>query len=471
MHCKLLLRTIFACVAFPSLVHAQAGDAAIVINGLSSFQSPSKNWSVVGDVTINPTRPGNFKKINGSGILFADANKSEASLTTQASFGDADIEFDFLQERGTISSILLQGRYKINLSDSWGDNTTSVNNLGGIAQLNTQDISGFSGVAPLVNIAKAPGLWQHVRLRFRAPKFTNGNKSADALLEELYINGCLVQQSMELQGPSAGAIATNEVNEGPLAFSSSNGVLAIKNLQIKKLPPAPAARIVGGRRFNRATNPIIITPETNNYLLRGFLMFNNKKKTHVISVGNPRGINFSYDMKQGALLQIWNGPFVDVTEMWNERGEPQLAKPIGSVITLSENPALSILTDMNDAWIDSIGFDDFKNEGYTLDKQRNPSFEYETGGYHVWDKIAVGNDTRSLVRELTVTNVPANLYSRIAKASSISSLGKGLYVIGDKSYYIQIDEKLKPSVRNTAGGVELIVPVSENKTITYSLIW
>jgi hypothetical protein len=157
--------------------------------------------------------------------------------------------------------------------------------------------------------------------------------------------------------------------------------------------------------------------------------------------------------------------------MWEQRGEPQLARPLGSITPLSEAPALAVLQDANAAWPDSIAFDDFKTMGYTLDKQRNPSFEYETGGYHVWDKISFGNEGRSLLRELDITNAPANLYCRIATGSAINSLGKGWYVIGDKSYYIQIDEKLKPVIRNTSKGAELIVPVAGNKVLSYSLIW
>jgi hypothetical protein len=466
MHIRCLL---IGVLAFPAVVHAQVSNDT-AFNTLTSFEQSGNVWSDVAEVVISPGNFESFKKTSGNGIILAEAGNKESYLATKTAFGDTEIEFDFLVGKGTVSAVLLQGRYRLNLSDSWAQLNPSFNSMGGIGQQNAQDLTAFSGAAPLMNAAKAPGLWQHVRIRFKAPQFANGSKTVNALFEEVYINGCLVQQNMELQGPSAGSMTAREEATGPVVFYNSNGLLAIKNLKIRKIAPVTNTRFgPGGRR--RPVNPIIITPEGSNYLLRSFLNFNNRKRTHVISVGSPRQVNYSYDLKQGALLQIWNGPFVDATEMWEQRGEPQLARPLGSIIPLSEAPALAVLQDANAAWPDSIAFDDFKTMGYTLDKQRNPSFEYETAGYHVWDKISLGNEGRSLLRELDITNAPANLYCRIANGSAINSLGKGWYVVGDKSYYIQVDEKLKPVIRNTSKGAELIVPVTGNKLLSYSLIW
>jgi hypothetical protein len=456
-------------LAFPAIAQSQvSNDGPAVFKTLAAFGSAEKAWSDVTDIVINPIKPGSFKKTAGSGIILGELGKNGSRLSTPANFGDSELEFDFLVERGTIAAVLLQGRYQINLSDSWADLSSSFNSMGGIGRHDMQNAASFSGATPLIKVAKAPGLWQHVRIRFKAPEFTNGIKTANAVFEEVYINECLVQQNMELQEPSNGSVSEKEQPVGPVVFYGSNGILALRNLEVRK-PTSGAALRPGGRR--RVVNPIIITPEGSNYLLRSFLNFNRKKKTHVISVGNPREVNYSYDMKQGALLQVWNGPFVDVTDMWEQRGEPQLARPLGALIPLSENPALAVLQDMNTAWPDSISFDDLRTLGYTLDKQRNPAFEYETGGYHVWDKVIVGDENRSLTRQLNVTNAPPALYCRIARASAINSIGKGLYVAGDKSYYVQIDEKWKPFTRNTPNGVELLVPISTNKQLSYSLIW
>ena len=448
----------------------EQNDTVFLVKDLTSFESPGKEWDNIGDVTINPDISTDFRKTTGSGIILANVVKAEAILTTRKNFGDIELEFDFLLSKGTKPAILLQGRYRLNLSDSWAETNPSYKSMGGVGKRIEHDFAAFSGAAPFVNVAKAPGLWQHVRLRFRAPQFVNNIKTSNAVLEEVYINDCLVQQNLELQGASEGSVNSGEQAEAPVVFYSGNGVFAFKNFQARKPRPFAAPRVTG-RRPPRVTNPITIKAEVDNYFLRGFLNYKNKKRTHVISVGSPREINYSYDLKQGALLQVWNGPFLDVTEMWEQRGEPQLAKPLGSVVILSEAPALAVLPDVNAVWPDSTSFDEFKNLGYTLDTARNPAFEYETAGYHVRDKIAIANEGRSLTRQFYVTNMPSNLYCRLAASSAIIPLGKGLYVVGDKTYFIRIDEGLKPFLRNTSAGVELLVAVTAARPVSYSLIW
>jgi hypothetical protein len=454
-------------IILPQIILAQnPGETVVSLKSLEMFEQPIDGSAEVSDVIYNPGKASSFKKVPGNGVIFIDAGKTGKKLISQEKFSDIEMEFDFLVGKNTSASLLIHDSYKLNLSDSWIATGVSANSMGS-AGLQAADISkSFSTNPPLLNVARAPGLWQHVKLRFRAPKASNGKNSSNAYFEDIYINNCLVQQNLEFQNYSSVSRS-----DGPIAFDNSYGLFAVKNITVRRLgPPAPVVRPTG-RRFNRVTNPIIIIPEASNYLLRSFINFGSKKKTHVISVGSPKEINYSYDLKQGALLQIWNGPFADVTEMWEQRGEPQLAKPIGSVIRLSDQPALAILPDLNAAWPDSMAFDDFHNMGYTLDKQRNPTFEYETSGYHVKDKISPGNDSRSLLREFIVDRVPANLYCRVANSSAFSSLGKGLYVSGDKNYYIQLDEKVKPVIRNTSHGVDLLIPVVANKQVSYSLIW
>src|SRR5690606_26021316 len=123
----------------------------------------------------------------------------------------------------------------------------------------------------------------------------------------------------------------------------------------------------------RVTTPILLNPEDKPYLLRSFLNFKNKKLTHVVSVGNPSQQHYSYDLKQGALLQVWHGGFLDVTNMWEERGEPQTASPLGSVIVLSDAPALAVLNNLDSPWPGPAAFETLESRGYTLNKSRQPA--------------------------------------------------------------------------------------------------
>ncbi len=220
------------------------------------------------------------------------------------------------------------------------------------------------------------------------------------------------------------------------------------------------------------TDPIFLQAQGTPYLLRSFLNYGNKKLTHTISVGNPNQIDFSYDLKQGALIQVWRGDFLDVTNMWVQRGEPQLAIPRGSMIMLSDAPDVAVLSDVNAAWPDSVAFDDIQNKGYTLDDKRAPTFRYLINNVTVSDKIATEIENASLIRTVTVTNPPAGSYLKLALGSKIDLISEGVYRIDDKSYYIRIDKSYKPVVRQMSKGSELIVPFNNtNGVINYFITW
>jgi hypothetical protein len=218
-------------------------------------------------------------------------------------------------------------------------------------------------------------------------------------------------------------------------------------------------------------NPITINPTGKPYLLRSFLNYGDKKLTHVISVGNPNQLNYSYDLKQGALFQIWRGDFLDVTDMWLERGEPQLAKPLGAVITLSDAPPLAVLKTPQEQWPSSVPFDDFQNKGYVLDANKFPTFQYAINAMNVNDKISSPNAT-TLVRKIQITGAPESLYFQLASATQIELISKGLYAIGNKNYYISIEDSLNPVIRKSSTGQELIVAIPVNTaSLSYSITW
>jgi hypothetical protein len=155
--------------------------------------------------------------------------------------------------------------------------------------------------------------------------------------------------------------------------------------------------------------------------------------------------------------------------MWHDRGEPQLARPRGSLLILSDAPALAVLPTATTAWPDSVAFDDFQNKGYTLDKNRTPTFLYAYDGIEVTDKIS-GQQPQSLTREITVTDPPADLYCRIAAAKSIEMIDRNFYAIDDRCYYIRLEDRFKPLIRSTPAGKELLVPIGKQSApLTYSI--
>lgn len=467
-----------SCVLFSGYTFAQIKKATILKLNNENFQNYGSNWLNVGNVTIDPAKPNIIKSDNGDEIILNQpAKKNNSDLITNEEFGDIELEFDFMLTKGTKSGVLLQGRYEVEITDSWTNLKPSSLDIGAISsRLNETSNLPYEGVPPLVNLAKAPGLWQHIKIKFVAPKFnTKGDKIENARFSEIHLNGVLIQQEVEVTGPTNSSSEKTEKATGPIVFKNQQGAIAFRNISCQKLelPQEIASTNQSAKRNNnRVTNPIILNPDNDPYLLRGFLEFEGKKLTHVISVGYPNQINYSYNLKQGSLFQIWRGEFLNVTDMWHERGEPQLGRPLGSVITLSNAPALAILSDDQSAWPDAIEFDDLINKGYTLDKDRSPTFKYVWKESTVNDKISADKSAKGIIREINISNAPSNLFCRIAEGDNIEPVGANSYFIKDKSYYIQIDKRYKPVVKKTAGGQELVIRYDQNAgPLTYSIIW
>ena len=440
---------------------------AISLNNLDAFRASGTNWSIGSDAIADPNTKGSMKAIAGTGVLVDILNsKDNKDLITKEEFGDIELELDFMMAKESNSGVYIQGRYEVQLFDSWTKLHPEFSDCGGIYQrwddARGKGNEGYEGIAPLNNAARAPGLWQHLKIRFQAPQFNAaGVKIRNARFQEVYLNGVLVQLQQEVTGPTRSSAIVEEKPLGPLMLQGDHGNVAFRNIQYRPL--------VEPKQKKSGDNPILVKADGKPYLLRSFINYGDKKLTHVISGGYPNLLNFSYDLKQGALLQVWRGDFMDVTEMWYERGEPQLAVPLGSLITLSGAPSLAIISDPANAWPDSISFDDFLNKGYTLDKDRFPSFEYEFKGIKATDKISAPT-ANSIIREINVSNAPENLYARVAFGKNIEKVGLGLYSIDDKSYYLKLDDAIKPLIRETAHGKEMLVPIANNlKSLTYSI--
>lgn len=217
-------------------------------------------------------------------------------------------------------------------------------------------------------------------------------------------------------------------------------------------------------------------------LIRSFVQMptEKRKRTHSLSVGTPSGLHYTVDLNQDALLQVWRGQFANVTEMWYERGEPQLLTPMGVTVPITGQGSLAVLATMQQAWPDSLTEKEVDYTGLKLDAAGYPTTNYKLYGMQVSDALRPDTDQdagsgKALNRTLTVTGSEnGNLYCRLAADSAIEEAGKGVYVVGDHRYFVRIDPKLKPIVRTVAGQQELLLPVSlknGSATVSYSIIW
>ncbi|GAA4413649.1 hypothetical protein GCM10023187_42190 [Nibrella viscosa] len=542
---------------------AQTSGEALPKIALGQIANIPGNWQRAGSLTTGPDQP-NLKIQSGSNLLVGTPGQP---LMLVSPAGDFAIQMEVLMTAGADAQLTLSDGYSVSLNDS--------------------------------KTSKAPGLWQTVELRYRAPV---GNRPA--MLEKLALNGVTLQEGLVLPRNSRAV--------GPVALAVQSGSAAIRNLGYRALTNKEVARWVGpikytiyegeifsrdelarrkvlkedttamlsyevayglpGNRYvvlytgklNVAENetyqldlqaggvaglwidgkPLIPTSDERQYLgssktvrvpltagthdvqvmftrswprpglglfvskadtrpqplhtltslpepdpvgaitvqaaakpelIRSFVQLPGEKmkRTHSLSVGTPAGVHYTVDLNQMALIQAWKGDFADVTEMWYERGEPQLLEPIGTTVYLPGQLPLMVLNNEQAAWPDSLGDNVLKYQGLTIDKQGMPTMEYSLAGLTVTD--AIRPEGGALTRTLNLTgSATAPVYCRIAAGSSVEDLGKGVYAINDRTYYVRLDPKAKPRVRQSGGKQELLLPVAMKNgagSVQYSILF
>lgn len=600
--------------------------STIPLNNLDLFRKTGDNWKIANDVFYDYKQSGKGKVEPGTGILVNDlSGKSNDHLFTKMEHGDIEIELDFMMEKGSNAGIYLQGRYEIQMFDSWGEKRPKVTDNGAIYQRwdesRPEEKKGYEGHPPAQNLSKAPGLWQHYKILFRAPRFNEkGEKTENARFTKVIHNGVTVHENTELYGPTRAAAFEDEKPLGPLMIQGDHGPVAIRNIRYKvygnepvKLSnlnlsayegkfesftdldsgtpknqyaidllahSAPGSKeIFGGKikgqiilpasgtyffrlslgwipsevnlnvlngagkleiggkeiftidgkeggeasatvelragtypfelsyyknfplwyaRTNDISlavegpgvpyaylNAIIpeVDPVGNINLLaegkpvmqRSFINHKGKKKTKVISVGEPGFVNYSYDLQHGALLQIWRGDFLQTTPMWHGRGETQLAIPLGSVIEFSGKPTVAILENKNSVWPDSNAT--YNYLGYDIDEYSRPVFKYSVEDISVKEYFETAEEGKKITHAIVVEkgNAKKDIWCKIAEGKKIQKLPNGAYAIDDKSYYIELAGKETPLVRSaTDNSQELLLPVDSKgntASIKYSIIW
>lgn len=211
----------------------------INLDDLSAFKEVSENWMVAESAYVDRAQEKTISSNDGVGVLVNDpADGKKDNLFTNLEHGDVELEVEVMMPKGSNSGLYFQGRYEVQLFDSWGVEEAQHSDLGGIYQrwdsIRGKGKEGFDGMAPKVNAAKAPGLWQHFKILFHAPRFdSSGNKIENAKFEQVWLNGVLIQENVELSGPTRAAAFQDEKSIGPLMIQGDHGPVALKNLRYK----------------------------------------------------------------------------------------------------------------------------------------------------------------------------------------------------------------------------------------------
>jgi len=157
-------------------------------------------------------------------------------IYTRDAFGDCQLHVEFAepvpptgesQERGN-SGVFLMGLYEIQVLDSYKNKTYA----------DGQASAVYGQYPPLVNASRPPGQWQSYDIVFHGPRFDTAGKLTRPAHVAVLHNGVLVQDNVELSGPTAHKARppySSQPEKLPLALQDHDNPVRFRNIWIREL--------------------------------------------------------------------------------------------------------------------------------------------------------------------------------------------------------------------------------------------
>lgn len=252
MRIRLMIGILFCWLGLGAAIAENAGEAWMILlgeDGLDAWRAPLGDWQIVGEVFVDPGDEKRLASKPGAGIVLNGERGRTRHLVSKHEHGDIEARIEFMVPKGSNSGVYFQGRYEIQILDSWGVTELAHGDCGGIYQRWREERGipdaerGFEGWPPRVNASKAPGEWQRFDVVFRAPRFdADGNKTANAVFVRVEHNGVLIHENQELSGPTRAALFKDEQPLGPIMIQGDHGPVALRNIMIRPIPDEPDAK-------------------------------------------------------------------------------------------------------------------------------------------------------------------------------------------------------------------------------------
>jgi len=182
----------------PDNVGGPPSDAIVLFDGKDSSKWLHKN----GSPAKWPVENGAIVCKTGSGDIFSKQKIGSAQIHVEFATPSMPQQHD--QARGN-SGVYLQGRYEIQVLDSYQNPTYADGSCGAL----------YGQYPPLVNCSRKPEQWQSYDIIFHAPKCAGGKPTTPGTLTLLH-NGVLVQDHVTIKGPTPGAEDQKVCEPAPL---------------------------------------------------------------------------------------------------------------------------------------------------------------------------------------------------------------------------------------------------------------
>ena len=157
---------------------------------------------------------------------------NSGDIATREAFGDIQLHVEFWipktpttnaeQDRGN-SGVYLQGRYEVQVLDSYMHPLDGANDCGAIYELKNAD----------VNASLPPENWQTYEITFRAPRWSGQTKTANAKISVIW-NGQQAQKDVEVPAPTKLGDA-EAPGDAPLRLQDHGHTVRYRNVWLQKL--------------------------------------------------------------------------------------------------------------------------------------------------------------------------------------------------------------------------------------------
>lgn len=170
---------------------------------------------------------------------YIEVVKGAGGISTRQGFGDCQLHVEWRtpvpvkgegQERGN-SGVFLMGMYELQVLDSYQNKTYP----------DGQAAAVYGQYPPLVNASRPPGQWQTYDIFFHRPRFDSSGKLVQRARMTALHNGVLVQDNVELTGPTAHKARPAYTQHGdrlPVSLQDHGDPVRFRNIWVRELPEA-----------------------------------------------------------------------------------------------------------------------------------------------------------------------------------------------------------------------------------------